>query len=990
MNSGRAPALILICLAVASARAQNYAHVSGVILDPSLSSVPGATVTVVNEDTGFRRVTESQADGGYVVRSLLPGVYKITVRKGGFRTVIQFGIPLNPSQLARVDFKLVVGSVQETITVQGAPPLLNNDDASVSALAGRDEIEHLPLNGRGLLSLFELAPGVSVTPATRSEAGQFTVGGQRPNTNYFTVDGVSANSGVIGGGRLAQSTGGTLPGMTAFGSLDSLVSRDALQEVRVQTSTTTPEFGRLPGAQISLSSRSGSNEVHGALFYGLRNEQLDANDWFANQQGDSRAPLKLSDLAATLGAPLLRNRTFVFLSYERMRLSQPEIWRQPVPSSEARETAPEWAAPMLNLFAPSNGNDLGNGLVEWTGRTSRPSRLDVGSLRVDHALTSRLTAFGRYSDSPSATEFGSSPVNLLDLRSKGITAGLSFRAGPNLIFDLRTNVSTAAASSLWQGDPASASDCYHFPGFSGQCGYLARLSIAGVGRVLSGSEGRRSQSQYQINQVTGFNRGTHSVQIGADYIRLAPVRRDATSTYSVMADTVAGLSGSDYWFSNSLLTRGKAIVREVSVFAKDTWKVTPRLTATYGASWEISPAPSAGGAANFLDPVTGLTSALDRPIWRSLYGNLAPRLGIAYRPTSSGRTVIRLGAGLYFDSNLSLATDLVNEGPLNVTTYSSPRNNSLFSTVLRFGFPQNLQLPLVKQWNVAIERSIGAHDAVSIGYVGSQGSGLIRREIGGAGSAATYLLALATNHGSSGYQSFQTQYRRRFAHGAAVHASYAWSHSIDNSSTDSGIYWAGSGLTVDRDRGSSDFDVRHSLTAGFSYDVRKTGWALDGLFHARTGFPITVLNSEQYMGIGFENIFRPNLTPGQPNWIADPSAPGGRRINGAAFQAGSTAVQGDLGRNALSGFGMSQFDLALRREFFAGEKRSVQLRVEAFNALNHPNFGDPVKSLSSPLFGQSSSMLNMMLGTGSPGSGLAPIFQSGGARSLQVVLRFKF
>ena len=549
MNSGRALAWASICLSVAAPLgAQNYAQVSGVILDPSSSSVPGATVTVVNEDTGFRRVTQSEADGGYVVRSLLPGVYKITVRKGGFRTVIQFGIPLNPSQHARVDFKLVVGSVQETITVQGLTPLLNSDDASVGATAGRDEIERLPLNGRGMLSLFELAPGVAVTPATRSEAGQFTVNGQRPNTNYFTVDGVSANSGVIGGGRLAQSTGGALPGMTAFGSLDGLVSHDALEEVRVLTSTTTPEFGRLPGAQISLTSRSGSNEVHGSLFYGVRNEKLDANDWFANQQGDSRAPLKLNDFAATLGAPLLRNRTFVFLSYERMRLSQPQIWRQPVPSSTARENAPAWVQPMLNLFAPSNGNDLGNSLVDWTGRESRPSWLDAGSIRIDHAVTSKLTAFARYSDSPSATEFGSSPVNLLDLRSKGVTAGLSLRAGPNLVFDLRANASTADASSLWQGDPASSSDCYHYSDFSGQCGYLARLSIAGVGHVVSGSEGRRSQSQVEINQVTGFNRGTHSVQVGADYIRLAPTRRDSTSTISVMADTVAGLDDKDYWY----------------------------------------------------------------------------------------------------------------------------------------------------------------------------------------------------------------------------------------------------------------------------------------------------------------------------------------------------------------------------------------------------------------------------------------------------------
>jgi len=267
--------------------------------------------------------------------------------------------------------------------------------------------------------------------------------------------------------------------------------------------------------------------------------------------------------------------------------------------------------------------------------------------------------------------------------------------------------------------------------------------------------------------------------------------------------------------------------------------------------------------------------------------------------------------------------------------------------------------------------------------------------MGGPGSTPSLWLALATNHGSSDYHSFEAQYRRRLARGVQALVSYAWSHSIDNSSTDAGLYWAGAGVTASGDRASSDFDVRHSLTAAFTYESsgrgRLTrGWAVDGMFRARTGFPINVLNTEQYTGVSFENIFRPDLLLGQQVWISDASAPGGRRINPDAFLAVPNFQQGNLGRNALSGFGMSQLDLALRREFFRTERRSLQLRIEAFNALNHTNFADPVRFLSSPLFGQSSSMLNVMLGTGSPASGLAPIFQAGGARSLQVALRLRF
>jgi hypothetical protein len=207
---------------------------------------------------------------------------------------------------------------------------------------------------------------------------------------------------------------------------------------------------------------------------------------------------------------------------------------------------------------------------------------------------------------------------------------------------------------------------------------------------------------------------------------------------------------------------------------------------------------------------------------------------------------------------------------------------------------------------------------------------------------------------------------------------------------------------INQDRATSDFDVRQSFSAGVTYMLPHPAhgflwrdWELDGNFRARSGFPVNVLNADEFQGISYENVFRPNLVGGAPVWVSNPSAPGGRIVNPAAFQAipldpQGNGVQGSLGRNALTGFGMSQLDLALQRDFVFAEQRSFQLRVEAYNTLNHPNFADPIAVLASPLFGQSPSMLNLMLGTGSPGSGLAPIFQSGGPRSLRVVFRFRF
>src|SRR5436305_1959619 len=288
MPFGRTLALLL--LGAFSVAAQRYVDVYGRILDTSEAGIGQAAVTVVNEDTGFRRVTESDPGGMYAVGSLQPGAYKITVRREGFRTLMRFGVKLSAVGATRADFVLPVGSIEETITVYGTAPLVSHDDASTGSRVDRAEIERLPLNGRGLLTLLEFAPGTNVIPATRGDAGQFTATGQRPNTNYFTVDGVSANTGVTAGGLPAQSTGGSLPALSAFGSMDSLISLEAVQEMRVTTSTSVAEFGRLPGASVGLSSRSGSNDFHGAAAYRVRNELFNANDWFGNQAGYGRLP----------------------------------------------------------------------------------------------------------------------------------------------------------------------------------------------------------------------------------------------------------------------------------------------------------------------------------------------------------------------------------------------------------------------------------------------------------------------------------------------------------------------------------------------------------------------------------------------------------------------------------------------------------------------------------------------------------------------------
>lgn len=1002
--------VILGCIAhVAPLPAQAYTHVGGIIRDPSGAAVPGASITVVNEDTGFRRFTLSDSDGSYAVVSLEPGTYKITVRTAGFRTLIRLGVRLTMGQPARVDFSLPLGSMQESITVEGEPTMPPTADVSLGASITREQIEKLPLNDGSLMSLIELAPGIIVTPATRGEAGQFTSDGQRPNTNYFSIDGVSVNTGVSAGGLPAQSTGGALPGMTALGSFHSILSLDAIDEFRVQTSTTAPEFGRLPGAQIALTSRSGSNEFHGSAFEYLRAGALDANDWFSNRQGENRAPAHMNDFGGSIGGPARRNRTFFFLSYEGMRLDQPFSWRASVPATAVRTDAPAWIRPLLNLFPIPNGQNLGAGLTEWTAGNTRPARFDAGNVRIDHALTSRIALFARYNQTPSWSEFNGTQVNHIAMSSQGLTFGASVRLRPSAVVDFRLNSSQASLRSFWGANSSSQCDLQPVVFFllraQSACNYLLRFSIAGVGQVVSGPEADQHQKQSQLASAAVITLGTHEIHFGADYLRLAPTRNDRARSLGVIAESLPDLlAGTNLWTAVAEPQSRYSILKEDSVFFQDTWRVHRKLTASFGLRWEFTPPPELKLVLTPFQngppqpPVYIFSS--QKTVWRRNSANLGPRGGLAYRPFSQGHTVLRAGWGIYYDSSLSIATDVVNGGPFSLSQYANAAH-APFSQLLSYGFMPGLSLPSVAQWNGSVEHKFGDRQLVSMAYAGSAGRQLLRRELGGFQDTETLRVALATNNGASRYHALQAQYRLTLADGLSGIASYSWSHSIDNSSSDSFLQWVGSGLQAVQDRGSSDFDARHTFTAAFSYEVPHPsagsiqsalmrGWGLDGIFHARSGFPITVLNTDYSMGLSFANVFRPDLVPGQSIWLNDSSVPGGRRLNNQAFTPTPGLVQGNLGRNAIAGFGMYQIDLALRRDFRLADKRSLQLRIEAFNALNHPSFADPLQFLSSPLFGQSVSMLNMMLGTGSPGSGLTPIFQNGGARSVQLMLRFRF
>jgi len=966
MKASLACILILACIA----SAQNRGEIAGIVQDISGAVLAGASVTAMDESTGVRRATRTDSQGVYDIPGLPTGLYKLTVRRPGFQTIVQLNVKMEPDGDRRLDFAMRVGSVKEVITVEGSPAAMNTHDASVGTMIGRHAIESMPTNGRGVLSLIELSPGVVSTPASSGEAGQFSAAGLRSNTNYFTVDGVSANTGVSGAGLPAQFAGAALPAMTAFGSTENLASAAMLDEVRVLTSSFAPEYGRLPGAQVALTTRSGSDEYHGGVSLALRNEALNANDWFANADGLSRPPLRMEQWNATLGGPVLRQRTYFFGSYEGLRLREPHDWLFAQIPISARQSAPPWVAPLINAF-PSGGFAL----------VDRHSRLDSTSLRIDHSLTDRVSLFGRYHRAPSETESGFPNVETLRLGSIGFTLGVTAMPTAAVTSDLRVSLWNSSADSYWSNNaPIDLATFLHAPQPTGPAFY--GVAIGGIGSLLTGSSGRNRQREWNVVETLSLNRGLHAWRFGADYERLLPVRETAaqavTGTWPGLADVLAARP---LTIRSTSADQASGLIETLSLFVQDTFRPWQRLSVTYGLRWELTPPPAVlqpSAVYPAVPPVipTGLPVADTTPaLWTSSYKQFAPRLGVAFRIDRN--SVVRAGWGLFYDVGFGVALDPINGFPFNRWQFSpTGAVGPVASPTAPFGprVETGLKLPYAAEWNVAYERAFTPRNILSVSHVVSSGHRLLRRE--GVAIPGSLLAGsdTATNHGWSKYHGFEAQYRRGMGGHLQGTASYTWAHSMDNGSADSQVYLA-------NDRGASAFDVRQSLAAGLIFTLRN--WELSGMWRARTGFPIDVVAAENLLGTGFDDTGRPNVVPGVPIWIDD-HVIGGRRLNPAAF-AVAPGIEGSLGRNVISGFGMSQLDLAVARTL-----GKFELRLEGFNVFNHVNPADPVRFLDNPIFGLSPSMLNLMLGTGTARSGVAPAFQIGGPRSLQVTLRFQF
>lgn len=1029
------------------------ASVSGIVTDPGGDSVRGVAVSIKNNATSAEISTTTNSAGVYNFPSLPPGVYTLMFQTSGFKTVSMQNVVVETATKVTQNISLEISGLEETITVDADGIAVNSTDASAGTTINRRFVENIPLNGRSFQSLMTVVPGVAAVPSTGTgSSGGISVNGQRTEANYFTIDGVSANTGLPPTGTPGFGAGfaGATPGETALGTTHSLISIDALQEFKAGTSTYSAEFGRSPGGQFSFTSRSGTNDYHGSLYTYFRNDIFDANNFFGNASNTPKPATRQWNFGGTFGGPLPflrfgetdnpftsgRDRTFFFVSYEGLRLRSPQsgVLTQ-VPSMTLRTTAAAAWQPLLNAFPVPNGADQGNGLALFTASYSNPAQIDSLNVRIDHRFNDRFTIFGRYSDTPSETSTrlltNLAQTQTTDFGNRSLTIGSTQIFTTSVINDLRISRTDVRSRSVFETTDFGGAAPYNIPDIP-----TVNTSPDNRVNVAFNFGGRPSfsllnqtgeQNQWNFVDTLSFAIGNHALKFGVDYRRTETA---LTLPPRFMPINVA----SQNEFLNNVMTNFNLVIysldklrpiyRNFSLFVQDEWRVSRRLNVSLGLRYEVNPAPT--DAADQLpynvDQVTDLTTTRlvmdrDRPLWKTTWNNFAPRIGIAYilRDEPGWETVLRAGGGIYYDLGNTQASDGYGRAGFRITTrfvnaafpltqsqvdgIPAPSVTTPYTETILTDDPF-LKLPRTIQWNGAVEQSLGNSQSISLSYIGASGQRLLvdrsylPRALGNLNFSANAAIVLTTNEGRSSYHAMQAQFQRRLTRGFQANASYTWSHSIDN---------ATSNFTVRQlTRGNSDFDIRHNFQAALSYDIPFrsenrflsaliSNWAIDGRVSARTALPVNIIGATgidpavPYLSVDFQ----PNYVGGEL-YVNDPSAPGGRRINFDAFAVArdenNELTQGNFGRNVTRGFGSFQTDIAVRRNFPITERFRLQFRAESFNVFNRANFGAVENRLSvgSALFGKATNTQNAQLG------GLNSLYQVGGPRSFQFALKLLF
>ncbi|WP_156994098.1 hypothetical protein [Terriglobus sp. TAA 43] len=553
--------------------------------------------------------------GGLIFAGIRMMSGRFQASKSGFKTLIKPDVVLNVQGAIALNFSLPIGARSESITVEAGASLLNTTDASVSTVVDRRFVANIPLNGRSFQDLISMTPGVVSQSPQANQAvganGDFSVNGQRGESNYYTVDGVSGNvsAGAPNGGPQA-ATSGSVGATSALGTTQSLISVDALQEFRVSSSSYSAEFGRSPGGQFSLLTRSGTKMFHGTAFDYLRNNFFDANNWFNDHYGTGATALRQNDFGGTLGGPIplphsltQAHPLYFFGSYEGLRLTLPQAASiQYVPSTAMRQATLSALQPVMNAFPlPTPGGiTYASGLSQFIEGYSLPSKIDSTSIRLDNAISPKLSVFFRYSDTPSSLQSRSlSALTTTAFGTQTFTAGATSQFTNNANNEFRfgyasSNSANGATIDSFGGAVPVDLNAALGNETAGTPASVMEMVFPGTGNsILQVASTVNESHQWNLVDTFSLSLGQHQLKFGVDYRHIqSPISPSSPSVSAIFLSSSAVTKGvADY----GILTRklgATPVLNETAVFVQDEWRVSSTLNLSGGLRWEVNPAPT--------------------------------------------------------------------------------------------------------------------------------------------------------------------------------------------------------------------------------------------------------------------------------------------------------------------------------------------------------------------------------------------------------------
>ena len=966
----RAPALLVsFCLlSVALPLAAQNAALVGTVRDPADATVVNATVTLTNLDTGLSQTVKTDDSGSYEFARVRPGRYSLKVEQPGFKAFVQSPVALEVEQRGRVDARLEVGEVTSVVVVESTALQLQTESSSLGSVVTAQNIVEMPLNGRFFLDLAMLQPG-TVAPSTN-------------NRTFLAVPSGIGISGINASGTREDSTNYMFDGINISDMVQNQITfqpnLDMIQEFKVQTNAFSAEYGRNAGIIINGISRTGTNSLHGTAYEFVRNEKFDAKNYF--DRGEAPIPsFKRNVFGYSVGGPILRNRTFFFTSYEGRRGREVASLNALIPTDAQRSSVTDPAILKLLELIPKPNDQTG---TRFIGSAPRQRTLNQFSGRVDHNFSTRDVLFGTFiSNRDERTEptlqnnnlpgFGDSRPAKRYLLSMGETHIFS----PNVTNEFRAGLNRVRIDFIQ--DMAASPQDY---GIASPSSVFPQITVPGAftfGGINNFPQGR-GDTTFQYSDTLSWIRGRHSIKLGGEFRRFRNNNFNYGTGGLITFGTMAAfLAGTPTQAQQTALAVTPALrVSAFNSFAQDDVKLTPRLTLNLGLRWEYNSVPYEkydrlsiyDFAQNRLQQAGG-----DLKPYENQFTNFGPRVGFAFDPTGRAKTVIRAGAGLYYDQPVTnIVTGLGSNPPFSsaVNNTSNIRISNPFSVPPGAGAAINAVDPhfmngRVLSYNFNVQQQVfGA--VVQAAYVGSQGrhlriNGDFNQGINGVRPISGFTsINLNESAASSNYNGLWLSAEKRFSKGLTFSTSYTFSKSIDTNSVGSSNPQIQDFRNLKAERALSDFDTRHRYVFSGLYllplhgeggFVKRLveGWSVAPIFSAQTGNPFSPIIPVVDTRGSLVAFNRPNLVSGQS--LYDPNPSPAQWLNKAAFLSQTTGF-GDAGRNILTAPGMFNFDFSIAKNTAITEKVGIQFRAEAFNILNHPNFGQPVNQTTSAQFGQ--------------------------------------